>query len=59
MDKSLVLKLVDEVTEEVFTKNKEILENEAVLTANIELAVRLSALTTIKILEHLELIDKD
>lgn len=59
MDKSIILKLVNEVTEEVFAKNKEALEDETILTANVELAVRLSALTTIKILERLELIDAD
>ena len=59
MDKSIILKLVNEVTEEVFAKNKEALEDETVSTGNIELAVRLSALTTIKILERLELIDSD
>ncbi|WP_036590555.1 hypothetical protein [Paenibacillus alvei] len=59
MDKSIILKLVNEVTEEVIAKNKEALENETVLTGNVELAVRLSALTTIKILERLELIDAD
>lgn len=59
LDKSIILKLVNEVTEEVFAKNKEALEDETILTANVELAVRLSALTTIKILERLELIDAD
>ncbi|KJB88022.1 hypothetical protein AZ66_09865 [Paenibacillus sp. E194] len=59
MDKSIILKLVNEVTEEVFAKNKEALEDESVLAGNVELTVRLSALTTIKILERLELIDSD
>ncbi|MCM3289488.1 hypothetical protein M3661_05040 [Paenibacillus sp. MER 180] len=59
MDKSIILKLVNEVTEEVFAKNKEALEDDSVLTGNVELTVRLSALTTIKILERLELIDSD
>lgn len=59
MDKSIILKLVNEVTEEVFAKNKEALGDETLLTGNVELTVRLSALTTIKILERLELIDSD
>ncbi|MFE4711467.1 hypothetical protein A8L34_09825 [Bacillus sp. FJAT-27264] len=59
MNKDIVVNLVNEVTEEVFSKNKEALENEGVLTGNVELAVRLSALTTIKILEKLELLDTD
>ncbi|ASA23681.1 hypothetical protein [Paenibacillus donghaensis] len=59
MNKEVVIRLIDEVTEEVFSQNKSTLEDEGVLTGNIELAIKLSALTTVKILEKLELIDKD
>jgi hypothetical protein len=59
LNKDIVVNLVNEVTKEVFSKNKEALESEGVLTGNVELAVRLSALTTIKILEKLELLDTD
>lgn len=59
MNKEIVARLVTEVTEEVFSNNKDALESEGVLTGNIELAVKLSALTTIKILEKLELLDTD
>lgn len=59
MNKEVVIRLIDEVTEEVFSQNKSTLEDEGIQTGNIELAIKLSALTTIKILEKLELIDKD
>ncbi|MFD1175161.1 hypothetical protein ACFQ3W_02395 [Paenibacillus puldeungensis] len=58
MDKMMVHKLLDEVTSELLSQNKEALEGEGILAANVELAVRLSAITTIKILEKLELVEK-
>jgi hypothetical protein len=58
MDKDLISKLIDEVTAEVVDNNKIAHEADGSLSQTVELAVRLSALTTIKILEKLELIDK-
>ena len=54
MNNEIVKSLISQVTEEVFAENKEALGKDG-----MELAVKLSALTTIKILEKLELIDKD
>lgn len=59
MEKTIVHKLVDEVMSEVLSTNREALESEGISKASVELAVRLSAMTTVKILEKLELIEKD
>ncbi|MBY9082034.1 hypothetical protein KIH86_16505 [Paenibacillus sp. HN-1] len=58
MDKDLISKLIDEITAEVVDKNKSALEEDGTIPQTVEQTVRLSALTTIKILEKLELIDK-
>ncbi|WP_342423812.1 hypothetical protein [Paenibacillus sp. FSL E2-0178] len=59
MNNEIVKSLISQVTEEVFSENKDALEKDGVQQDSIELAVQLSALTIIKILEKLELIDKD
>lgn len=59
MEKTIVHKLVDEVMSEVLSTNREALESGSISKASVELAVRLSAMTTVKILEKLELIEKD
>lgn len=58
MDKAIVHKLVDEVIDELYSTSSEALESEGISKPNVELAVRLSAMTTIRILEKLELIEK-
>lgn len=58
MDKAIVHKLVNDVMDELYSVNKEALESDGISKANVELAVRLSAITTIRILEKLELIEK-
>lgn len=59
MNNEIVKSLISQVTEEVFAENKEALGKDGIKQDSMELAVKLSALTTIKILEKLELIDKD
>lgn len=59
MNSEIVRSLISQVTEEVYTENKAALEQDGIQQDSIQLAVKLSALTTIKILEKLELIDKD
>lgn len=56
MEKALIHKLIDEVTQDVFDKNKEVLEAAGNSAGDLQAAVRLSAMTTVKILEKLELI---
>ncbi|WP_018751130.1 hypothetical protein [Paenibacillus sanguinis] len=58
MEKAIVHKLVDEVMEELHLINHDALESENISKASVELAVRLSAITTVRILEKLELIEK-
>jgi|GEM_PF-4348986 len=58
MDKAIVHKLVDEVINEVTAANREALEADGISKASVELSVRMSAMTTIRILEKLELIEK-
>ncbi|WP_059050961.1 hypothetical protein [Paenibacillus senegalimassiliensis] len=58
MEKAIVHKLVDEVMEELHLINRDALESEGISKASVELAVRLSAITTVRILEKLELIEK-
>ncbi|AIQ16816.1 MULTISPECIES: hypothetical protein [Paenibacillus] len=55
----IVKSLISQVTEEVFSENKDAIEKDGIQKESVELAVQLSALTTIKILEKLELIDKN
>jgi hypothetical protein len=55
----IVKSLISQVTEEVFLENKDAIEKDGIQKESVELAVQLSALTTIKILEKLELIDKN
>ncbi|AIQ57213.1 hypothetical protein [Paenibacillus borealis] len=59
MNNEIVKNLISQVTEEVFSENRVALEKDGIPEKSMELAVQLSALTTIKILEKLELIDKD
>ncbi|WP_340022129.1 hypothetical protein MHI24_24500 [Paenibacillus sp. FSL K6-1096] len=59
MNNEIVKSLIQQVTEEVLSENQAALEQNGNNQASIQLAVQLSAVTTIKILEKLELIDKD
>jgi hypothetical protein len=59
LNSEIVKSLISQVTEEVYSENKEALEQDGIQQDSVQLAVKLSALTTIKILEKLELIDKD
>ncbi|WNS46679.1 hypothetical protein [Paenibacillus sp. MMS20-IR301] len=59
MNNEIVKSLISEVTKEVFAENKAALGQSEFQPETVQLAVHLSALTTIKILEKLELIDKD
>ncbi|NQX48290.1 hypothetical protein HQN87_23455 [Paenibacillus tritici] len=59
MNNEIVKSLIGQVTEEVMSENKAALEQAGNSQASIQLAVQLSAVTTLKILEKLELIDKD
>ncbi|MEK3876160.1 MULTISPECIES: hypothetical protein [unclassified Paenibacillus] len=59
MNNEIVKSLIQQVTEEVLAENQAALEQSGNSQASIQLAVQLSAVTTLKILEKLELIDKD
>lgn len=59
MNNEIVKSLIQQVTEEVLSENQAALEQNESSKASIQLAVQLSAVTTLKILEKLELIDKD
>ncbi|WP_238654132.1 hypothetical protein [Paenibacillus piscarius] len=59
MNNEIVKSLIQQVTEEVLSENQAALEQNESSQASIQLAVQLSAVTTLKILEKLELIDKD
>ncbi|MEK4854307.1 hypothetical protein NST04_31025 [Paenibacillus sp. FSL H7-0756] len=59
MNNEIVKSLIQQVTEEVLSENQAALEQSGNSKASIQLAVQLSAVTTLKILEKLELIDKD
>ena len=59
MNNEIVKSLIQQVTEEVLSENQAALEQNENSQASIQLAVQLSAVTTLKILEKLELIDKD
>ena len=59
MNNEIVKSLIQQVTEEVLSENQAALEQSESSKASIQLAVQLSAVTTLKILEKLELIDKD
>ncbi|MEK3903141.1 hypothetical protein [Paenibacillus sp. FSL R7-0179] len=59
MNNEIVKSLIQQVTEEVLSENQAALEHSGNSQASIQLAVQLSAVTTLKILEKLELIDKD
>ncbi|MBP2115237.1 MULTISPECIES: hypothetical protein [Paenibacillus] len=59
MNNEIVKSLIQQVTEEVLSENQAALEQSGNSQASIQLAVQLSAVTTLKILEKLELIDKD
>ncbi|MEK4517638.1 hypothetical protein NSS64_20305 [Paenibacillus sp. FSL H8-0122] len=59
MNNEIVKSLIQQVTEEVLAENQAALEQSGNSQASIQLAVKLSAVTTLKILEKLELIDKD
>ncbi|WP_017416798.1 hypothetical protein [Clostridium tunisiense] len=55
MDKSTIAKIIQETTDEVLSKNSPMLEGQ--LDKTIELAVQLSCLTNLKILQKLGIID--
>ncbi|MEK3795141.1 hypothetical protein MKX42_25680 [Paenibacillus sp. FSL R7-0204] len=59
MNNEIVKSLIQQVTEDVLSENQAALEQSGNSQASIQLAVQLSAVTTLKILEKLELIDKD
>ncbi|MEK4044243.1 hypothetical protein NSU18_11305 [Paenibacillus sp. FSL H8-0048] len=59
MNNEIVKSLIQQVTEEVLSEHQAALEQSGNSQASIQLAVQLSAVTTLKILEKLELIDKD
>lgn len=59
MNNEIVKSLIQQVTEEVLSENQAALEQNESSQTGIQLAVQLSAITTLKILEKLELIDKD
>lgn len=59
MNSEIVKSLIQQVTEDVLSENQAALEQSGNSQASIQLAVQLSAVTTLKILEKLELIDKD
>ncbi|MEK3763074.1 MULTISPECIES: hypothetical protein [unclassified Paenibacillus] len=59
MNNEIVKSLIQQVTEDVLSENQAALEQSGNSQASIQLAVQLSAITTLKILEKLELIDKD
>lgn len=59
LNNEIVRSLISQVTEEVFAENKDALEKDGIQQNSVQLAVKLSAITAIKILEKLELIDKD
>jgi hypothetical protein len=57
MDKNITLKLIEETTQEIVANNPDIFNNNNNIAPEIlEVALKLSALTTINILEKLELI---
>ncbi|WP_159065787.1 hypothetical protein [Gorillibacterium timonense] len=57
MNKEQIQALIAEATEEVFEQNEKRFQNRELVTETLKLSIELSALTTIKILEKLEIIE--
>lgn len=57
MNKGEYLKLVEEITEEVFNKNSKILNSDDIITNNLEVAVKLSCAVNIKLLQKLGIVE--
>jgi len=59
LDKESILRLAEETAYEIIGKNEIALSKPEVLRHDIELAVRLSAVTTLRILQKLEILPED
>lgn len=57
MTKNELIKLVNETTKEVFAKNPDLLKEEF-LPSTIEIAVKLSSLTNIRLLQKLGVLEE-
>lgn len=59
MNKEITFKLIEETTKEIVSNNQDLLDQTIMPPELIELTLKLSALTTVRILEKLELIGED